>query len=73
MEEEPKVDAEGQSKVDSEEQPKVDAEEQPKDDDQAASSEEEEWVGPLPSEQQATEPQAKKRKVLNFEKLFLEK
>lgn len=30
-----------------------------------------EWVGPLPSE--ATEPQAKKRKVLNHEKLFLDK
>lgn len=36
-----------------------------------ASEEEEEWVGPLPSE--ATEPQPKKRKVLNHEKLFLEK
>lgn len=37
----------------------------------AESDEEEEWVGPLPSE--ATEPQAKKRKILNHEKLFLEK
>lgn len=32
---------------------------------------EDEWIGPLPTE--ATEPQAKKRKVLNHEKLFLEK
>ena len=31
----------------------------------------EEWVGPLPSE--ATEPEAKKRKVLHHEKLFLDK
>lgn len=30
-----------------------------------------EWIGPLPTE--ASEPQAKKRKVLNHEKLFLEK
>lgn len=30
-----------------------------------------EWVGPLPTE--ATEPQAKKRKILHFEKLFLDK
>lgn len=30
-----------------------------------------EWVGPLPTE--ATEPQAKKRKILNHEKLFLDK
>lgn len=30
-----------------------------------------EWVGPMPSE--ATEPQAKKRKVLQYEKLFLDK
>lgn len=36
-----------------------------------ANDEEEEWVGPLPSE--ATEPQPKKRKVLHHEKLFLEK
>lgn len=31
----------------------------------------EEWVGPKPSE--ATEPQAKKRKVLTYEKLYLDK
>jgi hypothetical protein len=36
-----------------------------------ASDDEEGWVGPLPSE--ATEPQRKKQKILNHEKLFLEK
>lgn len=35
------------------------------------SDEEDEWVGPLPSE--ATEPQPKRRKILNHEKLFLQK
>lgn len=50
-----------------EEPPRADAEAAEK----AESSEDEEWVGPLPSE--ATEPQAKKRKVLHFEKLFLDK
>lgn len=34
-------------------------------------SDQEEWVGPLPSE--ATEPEVKKRKILHHEKLFLEK
>lgn len=34
-------------------------------------NDQEEWVGPLPSE--ATEPQTKKRKVLHHEKLFLDK
>lgn len=51
-----------------EEQPKADAEAAAE---KAESSEDEGWVGPLPSE--ATEPQAKKRKVLHFEKLFLDK
>lgn len=56
--------------VETEEQPKADAEtKQPEA--EAESSGEEEWVGPLPSE--ATEPQAKKRKILHFEKLFLDK
>lgn len=35
-------------------------------------SDQDEWVGPLPSEA-TTEPQTKKRKVLDHEKLFLEK
>ena len=43
-------------------------EEPPKEDSEAS---QDEWVGPLPSE--ATEPVTKKRKVLNHEKLFLEK
>jgi hypothetical protein len=34
-------------------------------------NEEEEWVGPMPSE--ATEPATKKRKVLQYEKLYLDK
>lgn len=33
--------------------------------------EQEEWVGPLPTE--ATDHQAKKRKILHHEKLFLDK
>jgi hypothetical protein len=32
---------------------------------------EEEWIGPTPDE--ATEPQPKKRKVLLYEKLYIEK
>lgn len=43
-------------------------EKQPQEDENQS---QEEWVGPLPSE--ATEPQAKKRKVLLHEKLFLDK
>ena len=39
--------------------------------DKEDSNEDEEWVGPLPSE--ATEHQPKKRKILHHEKLFLEK
>lgn len=31
----------------------------------------EEWIGPTPLE--ATEPQPKKRKILNHEKLYLDK
>lgn len=33
--------------------------------------EDQEWIGPLPTE--ASEPQQKKRKVLQHEKLFLDK
>lgn len=37
-------------------------------------SEEEEWIGPTPSEAtESSEPQPKKRKVLKYEKLFVEK
>lgn len=43
--------------------------EEPQKEDAENSSEE--WVGPMPSE--AVEPQPKKRKVLNHEKLFLDK
>lgn len=39
--------------------------------DDTENNSEEEWVGPMPSE--ATEPQAKKRKILNHEKLYLAK
>lgn len=37
-------------------------------------SDQEEWIGPTPAEAIETgEPQAKKRKVLQFEKLYIEK
>ena len=36
------------------------------------SSSDEEWIGPTPSEATSEQPPAKKRKVLLYEKLFLE-
>lgn len=39
---------------------------------EAESSSDEEWIGPLPSEAASEQPPAKKRKVLLYEKLFLE-
>lgn len=37
-----------------------------------ADSEDEEWIGPMPTEAASEQPPAKKRKVLLYEKLFLE-